>query len=146
LLLWLLSRPLGKLLGWGEAPVIRAMSESGVLSHQRSLWKQADRKRDVATSQNRGTWLLWLQSRPFTIATRVLESARHRSYERIEGATTPVNTTEASGPKIEHHYQPQQRILVVFDDFTTFDALYILTGAGGAQATPASESGVSSDQ
>ena len=119
----ILSRPLGKLLGWGKAPVITAMSESRVLSYQRSLWKQVDRKGDVATSQNRGTWLFWLQSRPFTIATWVLEGARYRSYEWIKGATSLVNTMEASGPNIEPHYQPQQRILVVLDDSTTFHAL-----------------------
>ncbi len=44
-------------------PVIAKMSESSVISCQRSLWKQAGRKSDVATSHNRGTLFFWLQSR-----------------------------------------------------------------------------------
>jgi hypothetical protein len=73
--------------------------------------------------------LFWLQSRPFTIATRVLEGARYRSHEWIKGDISPMNTMEASGPKIKPHYQTQQRILVVLDDFTTFHAR--CSGAGG---------------
>jgi hypothetical protein len=127
--LWLLSRPLGKLLGWGKAPVIAEMSESSVLSYQRPLWKQAGRKRDVATSHSRGILLFWLQSRHFPLVARNLESARDHSYEWIKGGILPVSTVEARGRKIGRHYQPKQRNFVVLVTFTTFHAR--CSGAGG---------------
>ena len=120
---WLQSRPFTLAARVLEAREIAATRGSRVASDQRTLWDQADKRLDVTTSHNRGTLLFWLQSRPFTIATWVLEGARYRSYEWIKGAISPVNTMEASGPNIEPHCQPQQMILVVLDDSTTFHAL-----------------------
>ena len=48
---------------------------------------------------------------------------RPRSQLRVEkGIISPLNTMEASGPKIGRHYQPQKGNLVVLVTFTTFHA------------------------
>jgi hypothetical protein len=71
------------MLGCWRAPEIPAMSGSRVEYHHLTLWEQAEGRLDVSTSHNRGILLLWLQSRPFTLAARVLEGARDPSYELI---------------------------------------------------------------
>ena len=64
------------------------MRGSMVASDQRTLSEQAEGRLDVTTSNNRGTLLFWLQSRPFTLA-RVLEGFQDRSYELIKGSFPP---------------------------------------------------------
>jgi hypothetical protein len=93
------------------------------------LWEQAEGRLDVTTSHNRGTLFFWLQSRPFTLAARVLEGARDRSYEWIKGPILPPDTMGVSGRNIIRPYQPQQRNFVFFVTITTFHAR--CSGAGG---------------
>ena len=117
------------LLGCWRAPEIAATSGSTVVSHHLTLWKQVGRRFDVTTSHNRGTLLFWLQSRPFTLAARVLEGARDRSYEWIRVGILPVDTIEASGWKIGRQYQLQQRNFVVLATILSLilmDALSVL--------------------
>jgi hypothetical protein len=98
------------------------MSVSRVLSHHLTLWEQAEGRLDVTASHSRGTLLSWLQSRPFTLAARVLEGARDRSHEWIRGVIAPPDSMGASGRKIGRHCQPQQRNFVVLVTITTFHA------------------------
>ena len=72
-----------------RAPDITATNGSRVESHHRTLWEQAEGRLDVSTRRNRGTLLFWLQSRPFTLAARVLQGARHHSYEWIKSGISP---------------------------------------------------------
>ncbi len=45
--------------------------------------------------------------------------ARDHSYERVKGHVPPLETMEASGPKIKGRYLPQQENLVVLVTFAT---------------------------
>jgi hypothetical protein len=110
--LWLPSRPLGKLLRWGKAPIIAAMSEPSALFYQRSLWKQAGRKMDVATRHTRETLSFWILSRPFTLVARNLEGARDHSHEWIKCTILPAVPMEASGPKKGLCYQATEKTLM----------------------------------
>ena len=116
--------------GAGGRPrlTIAATSGSRVSPHHLTLWEQAEGRLDVTASHNSGTLLFWLQSRPFTLAARVLEGARDRSYE-WKCRVRPEDTMGANGRKIGLHYQPQQRNFVVLVTITTFHAR--CSGAGG---------------
>ena len=75
----------------------------------------------------------WLLSRPFPLVAPLLKGARDRSYERVKGRTSSVDTMEPRRPTIGRHYQPQQRNFVVLVTFTTFHARWLgPPGAGGA--------------
>jgi hypothetical protein len=117
------------LLGCWRAPEIAATSGSRMGSPHLTLWEQAGGRLDVTASHNSGTLLFWLQSRPFTLAARVLEGTQDRSYEWIKGPISPPDTVGASGRKIGRHYQPQQRNFVFLVTITTFHAR--CSGAGG---------------
>jgi hypothetical protein len=88
---------------------------------------------EVTTSQNRRTSLFWLQSRPLTVAARLLEGAGYRNYLWIKGVISPPDTVGASGQKIGRHYQPEQRNFVVLVTITTFG---IRCSAAGGRRIP----------
>jgi hypothetical protein len=117
--------------GAGGRPRLKITATRGskVSPYRCTLWEHAGGRLDDATSHNRGTLLFWSQSRPFTLAARVLEGARDRSYEWIKGMILPPDTMGASGRKIGGHQQPQQRNFVVLVTLTTFHAR--CSGAGG---------------
>jgi hypothetical protein len=129
LLFWLQSRPFTLAARVLEGAQDAATGGSRVRFHHRTLWEQAERRLDVTTSHNRGTLFFWLQSRTLTLAARVLEGARDRKYESINGGISPPDTMGAIGRKIGRHYQPQQRNFVVLVTITTFHAR--CSGAGG---------------
>jgi hypothetical protein len=99
------------LLGCWRAPKIATTSVSRALSHHRTLWEQAEGRLDVTTSHNRGTLLLWLQSRPFTLVARRATETEDHIDEWIKGVILSVNIMQARGRNIGRHYQPQQRNL-----------------------------------
>jgi hypothetical protein len=55
----------------------------------------------------------------FKSGTRAEGGTRDHSYERIEGHVPPLDTMDASEPKVQRRYQPQQENLVVLVTFAT---------------------------
>jgi hypothetical protein len=55
----------------------------------------------------------------FENCTRAGMGTRDHSHERVKGHIPPLDTMEASGPKIKGRYQPQQENLVVLVTFAT---------------------------
>ena len=91
-------------------PKITTTSGSLVASHQVTLWKQANRILDVATSNNiERASPFWFLSRNSKIVAWVGGGAQDHSNEWIKGRILPFDNLAASKPNIGRRYQPQRR-------------------------------------